>query len=162
MNRCLPVVGLAVAAMLLLAACETQSPWQKQGVALAPDPAELLECRRVGQKESLRAYAKELAFPFHSPPFFGYMAQPNRELWERQVEIARSLAASVALTDCMRGKGYERALKDQPLPVASSIALSRTGQYSLPWPSSTARSITSRATSEPSAGTPFSSAISMA
>ena len=47
-----------------------------------------------------------------SPPFFGYMAQPNRELWERQVEIARSLAASVAITDCMRGKGYERTLAE--------------------------------------------------
>ncbi len=36
------------------------------------------------------------------------MAQPNRALWERQVEVYLSHAASVALTDCMRGKGYER------------------------------------------------------
>lgn len=114
MIRILPVVSFVAAAMLLLAACETRSPWQKEGVALAPDPVDLLECRRAGQKESLRAYAKELAVPFHSPPFFGYMAEPNRELWERQVEMARALAASVALTECMRGKGYERA---RPVPV---------------------------------------------
>ena len=112
MNRNLPVVSLVAVAMLLLAACETQSPWQKQGVALAPDPADLLECRRAGQQESLRVYSRELAYPFHSPPFFGYVAQPNRELWERQVEITRSHAASVALTDCMRGKGYERTMAE--------------------------------------------------
>ncbi len=108
MIRSLPVLSLAAAAFLLLAACETQSPWQREGVALVPDPAVLLECRRAGQQESLRVYAQELVYPFHSPPFFGYMAQPNRELWERQVEMTRSHAASVALTDCMRGKGYER------------------------------------------------------
>jgi len=108
MNRSLPVVSFVAVAMLLLAACETRSPWQKEGVALAPASADLLECRRAGQKESLRAYSRELAYPFHSPPFFGYMAQPNRALWERQVEVYRSHAVSVALTDCMRGKGYER------------------------------------------------------
>ena len=46
--------------------------------------------------------------------------------------------------------------------VASSIAFTSTGQYSLPWPSSAARSISSRTTSAPSAGTPRSSAIWMA
>src|SRR5262249_18825102 len=46
--------------------------------------------------------------------------------------------------------------------VASSMARNRTGQYSSPWPSSTARSISSRTTSAPSAGTPRSSAIWMA
>src|SRR4030095_8314655 len=43
--------------------------------------------------------------------------------------------------------------------VPSSIALISTGQYSLSKPISLARSISSRATSAPSAGTPCSSAI---
>ena len=46
--------------------------------------------------------------------------------------------------------------------VPSSIALISTGQYSCSKPSSRARSISSRATSAPSAGTPCSSAIWMA
>jgi hypothetical protein len=67
------------------------------------------------QQESLRAYSKELIFPFHSPPFFGYMAQMNRELWERQVEITRTHAANVALNECMRDKGYERSPLGPPV-----------------------------------------------
>src|SRR5258708_23344849 len=66
-----------------------------------------------------------------------------QRLAQRRLELVRDDAAAHA--------GY--------FFVPSSIALIRIGQYSLSKPSSLARSISSRATSAPSAGTPASSAI---
>jgi hypothetical protein len=94
--------------LLLLAACDMPSQWEKPGVERAALDSDTLQCRHVGTQEALRAYAPLLDFPFSSPPFFASSWRPTRELASRSVEADRTRAESWFTADCMRGKGYAR------------------------------------------------------
>jgi|GEM_PF-1787667 len=109
MRKILLFVMMPTVVMLVLAACETQSPWQKPGVERAALDGDVLHCRHAGQQESLRAYASQISFPFYGAPFWGGSWQPTRDLWSRSVEADRARAEVWFTADCMRGKGYSKS-----------------------------------------------------
>ena len=109
MRKILLFVMMPVVTTLLLAACETQSPWQKPGVERAALASDILQCRHAGQQESLRAYASQINFPFYGAPFWGGSWQPTRDLWSRSGEADRARAEVWFTADCMRGKGYSKS-----------------------------------------------------
>jgi len=103
-----PPIIPPLVAILLLAACDVPSQWEKPGIERAALDSDTLHCRHVGTQQALRTYSDLLTFPFSSPPFFAGSWRPTRELASRSVEADRTRAEIWFTGDCMRGKGYER------------------------------------------------------
>lgn len=145
-----------------LAACAGPGVWHQPGVTQSDTSTDIASCQAAAKAEVGRLYS--FIFPYPYPLGWNGGRQVGYLEWQQRVETFTSYEEARLAAACMREKGYrqegERQASD--LPVASSMALSRTGQYSSPCPSSTARSIISRATSAPRAGMPACSAMSMA